>query len=195
MLLSVHAVVKWGINSLCPAFMVGLSPVLYRLVLLARHAENVQNFGAYQNIGSRLKFTDFCQTTAVSISAHSRPSKNGKKHNYSLSLSNISFCTHDLQIRGCPRDPPLWPQTVEMGCGWWGGVGGNPSFNLLPPVSQVGESDCHRLCAQDNTPPLSYQCLFSLSPPSSISQKAGRGLIKNFALSVQNTCWDHWEHL
>ncbi len=46
MLLSVHAVVKWGIDSLCPAFMGGLSPVLYQLVVPARHAENVQNFSA-----------------------------------------------------------------------------------------------------------------------------------------------------
>jgi hypothetical protein len=43
---SVHAVSKWGIASGCPAFMGGLSPVLYRLIVLSRHAENVQNFGA-----------------------------------------------------------------------------------------------------------------------------------------------------
>jgi hypothetical protein len=40
----------------------GLSPALYRLVVPARHAENVQNLGAYQNIGARLKFTDFYPT-------------------------------------------------------------------------------------------------------------------------------------
>ncbi len=45
-LLSVHAVVKWGIASSCPAFRGGLSPVLYRLVVPARQAENVKNFGA-----------------------------------------------------------------------------------------------------------------------------------------------------
>ncbi len=39
----------------------------------ARHAENVQNLGTYQNTGARLKFTDFWQTTAVS--AHRRPIK------------------------------------------------------------------------------------------------------------------------
>jgi len=59
MLLSVHAVFKWGIASLCPAFVGSLSPVLYQLVVPARHAENVQNLGAFQNIGARLKFTDF----------------------------------------------------------------------------------------------------------------------------------------
>jgi hypothetical protein len=61
-LLSVHAVIKCGIASRFPAFMGGLSPILDRLVVLARHAENVKNFGACQNIGVRLKFTDFRQT-------------------------------------------------------------------------------------------------------------------------------------
>jgi hypothetical protein len=75
MLLSVHAVVKWSIASLCPTFMGGLSPVLYRLVVPARHAENGPNLGAYQNIGACLKFTGFCQTIAVYISAHRRPIK------------------------------------------------------------------------------------------------------------------------
>jgi hypothetical protein len=51
-LLSVHAVVKWGIDSSFPAFMSGLSPVLYRLVVPARYAENVQNFGAEKKSGS-----------------------------------------------------------------------------------------------------------------------------------------------
>jgi hypothetical protein len=71
----------------------GLSPALYWLVVQARHAENGQNLGGYQNIGVRLKFTDFCQTIAVSISAHRHPIKKLKKHKYSLSLSNISFYT------------------------------------------------------------------------------------------------------
>jgi hypothetical protein len=65
----------------CPAFMGGLYPVQYRLVVPARHAENVKNFGADKNIGVLLKFTDFRQTIAVYalyavyISAHSRPNK------------------------------------------------------------------------------------------------------------------------
>jgi hypothetical protein len=68
-LLSVHVDVKCGLASLCPAFMGGLSPALYRLVVPARQAENAQNLGAIQNIGASLKFTDFCKTIAVSISA------------------------------------------------------------------------------------------------------------------------------
>ncbi len=45
-LLSVHAVVKCVVASSCPAFMGGLSPVLYWLIVLAHYAENVTNFGA-----------------------------------------------------------------------------------------------------------------------------------------------------
>ncbi len=37
-LLPVHVDVKWGKASLRPAFMGGLSPVLYRLIVLARRA-------------------------------------------------------------------------------------------------------------------------------------------------------------
>jgi hypothetical protein len=37
----------------------GISTVLYRLVVPARQAENVQNLGANKNIGGHLKFTDF----------------------------------------------------------------------------------------------------------------------------------------
>ncbi len=43
---SLHAVVKCGVASSPPAFMGGLSPVLYRLIVPARHAENVTNFSA-----------------------------------------------------------------------------------------------------------------------------------------------------
>jgi hypothetical protein len=43
---TLHAVAKCGVASGCPAFMGGLSPVLYQLIVLARHAENVTNIGA-----------------------------------------------------------------------------------------------------------------------------------------------------
>ncbi len=98
-LLSLHAVVKWGIASSHPDFMGGISTVLYRLVVPARHTENVQNLGAYKNIGGHLKFTDFHQTIAVYLSAHRRPIKKWCKHKCSPSLSHISFHTHDLWIR------------------------------------------------------------------------------------------------
>jgi hypothetical protein len=55
-LLCVHVDVKWGLTSLCPAVMSGLSPALYRLVVPARHAENGLNLGVYQNLGVHLKF-------------------------------------------------------------------------------------------------------------------------------------------
>jgi hypothetical protein len=43
-LLSLHAVTKCGVASGCPAFMGGLSSVLYRLIVPACHAENITNF-------------------------------------------------------------------------------------------------------------------------------------------------------
>ncbi len=45
-LIPLHAVAKCGIASGQPAFMGGLSLALYWLILPARHAENVTNFGA-----------------------------------------------------------------------------------------------------------------------------------------------------
>jgi hypothetical protein len=45
-LLSLHAVVKCGVASSFLAFMGGLSPILYRLIVPTRHAENLTNFGA-----------------------------------------------------------------------------------------------------------------------------------------------------
>jgi hypothetical protein len=40
-----HAVAKCGVAFSRPAFMGGLSPTLYRLIVPAHHAENVTNFG------------------------------------------------------------------------------------------------------------------------------------------------------
>jgi len=73
-LIPLHAVAKCGVASGHPAFLGGLSPVLYRLIVPACHAENSKIL-AQQNIGVRLKFTDFRQTIAVYISAHRRPIK------------------------------------------------------------------------------------------------------------------------
>jgi hypothetical protein len=44
-LIPLHAVTKCGVASGRPAFMGGLSPALYWLIVPARHAENVTNFG------------------------------------------------------------------------------------------------------------------------------------------------------
>jgi hypothetical protein len=45
-LIPLHAVTKCGVASGRPAFMGGLSPVLYWLIVPARYAENIINFGA-----------------------------------------------------------------------------------------------------------------------------------------------------
>jgi hypothetical protein len=51
-LISLHAVTKCGIFSGCPAFMSGLSPALYQLIVPARHAENIKNFGTDKTLAS-----------------------------------------------------------------------------------------------------------------------------------------------
>ncbi len=55
----VHVDSKWRMVLHCPAFMGRLSPVLYRLLVPARNAQNGQIFGAGQIIGVRLKFHCF----------------------------------------------------------------------------------------------------------------------------------------
>jgi hypothetical protein len=52
MLIPVHAVAKYGVASGRPAFMGGLSSVLYRLIVPARNAENIINFGADKILAS-----------------------------------------------------------------------------------------------------------------------------------------------
>jgi hypothetical protein len=140
----------------------GFSPVLYWLLVPARHALNCQNLGACQNLGVRLKFTDFKQTIEVFISAHRRPIKELKKHKCSLSLSNIKL-EANLEIHRCGL------KLFKRGMGDGGGLYFAPSSTCLA----IGYS---RL----------PQVSFSPSPPFSVSQQAGRVLIKIFALSVQN---------
>jgi hypothetical protein len=53
----------------------GFSPALYQLVVQARHAENGQNLGVYQNLGVCLKLTDFFRNIAVYTFAHRPPIK------------------------------------------------------------------------------------------------------------------------
>jgi hypothetical protein len=71
-----HAVAKCGIASGCPSFMGGLSPALYQLVVLARHAEKRHQYWRRQDILACQDFTDFRHTIVVYISAHRRPAKN-----------------------------------------------------------------------------------------------------------------------
>ncbi len=63
---------------------------------------------------------------------------------------------------------------------WTDGGGGEGSpLHLLPPVWQAGTVGCRRLCAQDSTSPTVLPMSLSPSPPFSVSQQAGQGLIKN----------------
>jgi hypothetical protein len=60
-----RVVAKFALAAGRTAFMGGLSPALYQLIVPARHAENVTNIGVRQNIGACQDFTNFCQTIAV----------------------------------------------------------------------------------------------------------------------------------
>jgi hypothetical protein len=51
-LIPLRAVAKCGVASGRPAFIGGLSPALYRLVVPARHAKNVTNFRAHKILAS-----------------------------------------------------------------------------------------------------------------------------------------------
>jgi hypothetical protein len=66
-LIPLHAVPKCGVASGCPAFMGGLSPAPYWLVVPASHAENVTNFAPTKYwCPTRFQdFTYFRQTIAV----------------------------------------------------------------------------------------------------------------------------------
>ncbi len=82
---------------------------LFRTVLAActgpPHSEMAQNQAWAKNQDSALNSINFSQVTAVSISAYRRPIREPKKNKWSLLLSSISCHTHDLRIRGRPREP------------------------------------------------------------------------------------------
>jgi hypothetical protein len=56
-----HAVTNCAVAAGRPAFMGGLSPALYQLIVPARHAENVTNIGVDKNTGACHDFTYFRQ--------------------------------------------------------------------------------------------------------------------------------------
>jgi hypothetical protein len=75
MLYSPRAITKCAVAAGCPAFMGGLSPTLYRLICTSPPSRKGHKYWRRQNIGARQDFTDFCQATAVNISAQGRPIK------------------------------------------------------------------------------------------------------------------------
>jgi hypothetical protein len=120
MLLSVHAVVKWGIASLCPVFFVQTLSRTVMACCTCPPCWKCPKHWRLPNIGARLKFTDFLPNySSLYLCSQASYQKTGKKI---LTITvQCQFLYSWPPIRGCLRDPPLWPQTVEMGCGWWGG--------------------------------------------------------------------------
>ncbi len=103
-----------------------------------------------------------------------------KKHKCSLLLSNVSFSTHDLQIRCCPRDPPLRPLAVENGVWVTGGEkGGRRGGALLVPPSTCLASRWNGLpqaIRAGRYTSLVLPVSLSPSPPFSVLRQAGQGL-------------------
>jgi hypothetical protein len=104
-----------------------------------------------------------------------------EKHKWSVSLSSISFHTHDLQIRGYPREPLLQPQTGPKWYAWGGGglSSAPPSTCLVSRYNSLPWA----MCAGWH-PFTVLSVSLSPSPPFSVSRQTGRGL--KFALSMQN---------
>ncbi len=84
------------------AFMGGVSPVLYRLFVLARPAKS---HAGVQILGGRANFHYFLWKLKNSISASKCPITAPKIRTWSLLLSKFSYHTHRLQNAGHPR---LW---------------------------------------------------------------------------------------
>ncbi len=152
----------------------------------------VKSLAQAKSLASAWNFTDFSQTIAVSISAYRRPIKKPKKHKWSLSLSTISFHTHDLLIRGLPRESPLQPQTVQRGVGMGGGAppcASSPDNHSRGQVKwpagwgRGGGGGGGGLCTTDKStqqPIFLFLCLSPCPIPCfSFCCVSGRGSIKN----------------
>ncbi len=81
MLISPHAVTKCAVAAGRPAFMGGLSTALYRLIVPARHAENVTNIGVDKILAPAkisLIFTKLQQSPSLLTCVLSKIGKNKK---------------------------------------------------------------------------------------------------------------------
>ena len=101
-----HVDLKWSEGSGRSAFMGGVSPVLYRLVVPARP---VKISAGVQILCARTNFHHFLWKIKNSISASKCPITAPKIRTWSLLLSKFSYHTHMLLYGGRPR---LW----ERGC-------------------------------------------------------------------------------
>jgi hypothetical protein len=124
-----HVDLKWSDGSGRSAFMGGVSPVLYRLVVPARP---VKISTGVQNLGGCANFHHFLWKLKNSISASKCPITAPKIRTWSQLLSKFSYHTHSLQNGGHPR---LWvrlPKSVHNPLGGRGGGGGNGTQASCP---------------------------------------------------------------
>ncbi len=92
-------------------------PVVYRLLVPARHAKKWPNSTRKpKSQAAAWNFTNSCQITKIN-SAQKCPITEPKNCTWSLLLSSISYYTHDLQIRGHPQVLARQLKTVPMGYG------------------------------------------------------------------------------
>ncbi len=124
----IHVDSKWGMVPLCPAFTGRLSPVLYPHVCTGPPCSKWSNIWRIPNLWHLPKISLILVKPQqyLSLLTDVLCIKKPKKHQYSQSLSTISFHTHDLQIRGYPREPPLQLKQIKSGmstcvCVWGGG--------------------------------------------------------------------------
>jgi hypothetical protein len=118
-----HVNPKWEHSPACSAFMDGVPPVLYRLVVPARHAKI---YAEVQIIGGRTYFHQFLWKLQNPISAPKCPITEPKIRIWSLLLSKISYHTHSLQIGGRPRLLARLPKSVQNLMEGGGGERGGP---------------------------------------------------------------------
>ena len=159
-----HVDPKWEHSPGCSAFMGGVPPILYRLLVPARHAKI---YAEVKNIIDRAYFHQFLWKLQNSISAPKCPIIEPKICTWSLLLSNISYHTHDPQIRGHPRFLARLLKNFPKRDG-----GGTPC-GCLSACAGRGSASSLRLYSWWHHFLLSVQCIFPPIPTFSVSQRAG----------------------
>jgi hypothetical protein len=166
---------------LCPAFMGGVPPVLYRLVCTGPPCSK------WSNLWSPPKISLILVKPQQSLSLLTGVlSKNQKKTKCSLSLSNISFILTTSKLEAILENHRCSLKLVQSGMSVGGGGEGSP-LNLLPPVWRAGTTGCRRLRYARRVAP--FHCPISVSFSFSTFfcfAASWTEVDEIFALSVQN---------
>jgi hypothetical protein len=129
-----HVDPKWDHSSRRSAFMGGVSPVLYQLVVPARHTKI---YAGVQISGGRAHFLQFLWKLKNPISAPKCPIPEPKIHIWSLLLSKISYHNHSLQNGGHPRLLARLPKSVHNPGGGGSVRGRKWCAGQLPSLSHL----------------------------------------------------------